>query len=105
MHSLLLGGPCAGLIVLAVAGCATSTLASPGASGTWSIQPTPNPTTYDPTDHSHYRGGSLVAVSCPSARTCVAVGNNELSTRALAEGWDGSRWSIQRTPNPGFGGL
>lgn len=105
VRSPLLVGPCAGLLLLGVAGCATSTLASSGAPGGWSIQSTPNPTAYDPTSGHRYPGGDLVGVSCPSAHVCVAVGNNVFSTGALAERWDGSRWSIQRTPNPRPGGL
>ncbi len=60
----------------------------------WSIQRTPNPK------------GSLQpllsGVSCVSARACTAVGSSETTTATvtLAERWNGTKWSIQRTPNP-----
>ena len=64
----------------------------------WSIQPIPNP--------SSPGGGILNWVACPSASACTAVGAsvdasanaNPLAT--LAERWNGTRWSIQPTPNP-----
>jgi hypothetical protein len=60
----------------------------------WSIQHTPSPT-----------GGSSIGflgVSCASARACSAVGdyNNGTDTVTLAERWNGTKWSIQHTPNP-----
>jgi hypothetical protein len=45
----------------------------------------------------------LYGVSCTSARACTAVGNSDTApplTTSLAERWNGSRWTIQRTPNP-----
>lgn len=46
-------------------------------------------------------GYELLAVSCPSASDCTAVGS-DLPLRhrggALVEHWDGKRWSIQSTP-------
>jgi len=62
----------------------------------WSIQPAPNP--------SAPGGGILNWVACPSPSACEAVGaavdasGNPLAT--LAERWNGTRWSIQPTPNP-----
>jgi hypothetical protein len=61
----------------------------------WSIEPTPNPT------EATYSG--LNGVSCTSARACTTAGNFQNSAGkefTLAERWDGSRWSIQHTPNP-----
>jgi len=63
----------------------------------WSIQHTPNPA-----------GGSeihLLRVSCTSTTACTAVGfySNATTTVTLAERWNGSRWSIQHTPNPAGG--
>jgi hypothetical protein len=60
----------------------------------WSIQHTPNPT-----------GGlgiSLRGVSCASASACTAVGDyfSGTATVTLAERWNGTKWSIQHTPNP-----
>ena len=53
------------------------------------------------------RGGELSGVSCWSAAGCVAVGysvrNPEaapLILSALVEYWNGTRWSIERTPGP-----
>lgn len=61
----------------------------------WAIQSTPNPV-----------GGTdsgLSSVSCPSSTACVAVGYSYKagSQVTLAERWNGRRWSIQGTPNPG----
>lgn len=47
--------------------------------------------------------GYLDAVSCASARVCVAVGGYENRTRvfvALTERWNGKGWSLQDAPNP-----
>jgi hypothetical protein len=67
-------------------------LAYSTASG-WSLQATPRP-----------GGGlSLYAVSCVSPRACIAVGERNEGPQTgttLAERWDGTRWSIQRTPSP-----
>jgi len=60
----------------------------------WSMQtiPTPSGATYS----------YLYGVSCTAAIACEAVGINDTSsgTVASAEGWNGSAWSIQTTPNP-----
>ena len=62
----------------------------------WRIQPTPTPAAPG--------GGILIGVACPSPSACTAVGasvdatGNALAT--LAERWNGTRWSIQPTPNP-----
>lgn len=53
----------------------------------------------------------LAAVSCPTARACIAVGTANVRGGVgctsgyckfvpMAEGWNGSRWTIQRTPGP-----
>lgn len=58
----------------------------------WAITPTENPTA---------TGGLLAAVSCPSATNCTAVGQFTDASGAqiaLAEGWNGSSWSIESTP-------
>jgi hypothetical protein len=66
--------------------------AGAGASA-WALQPTPNP---------RIKEGTLAAVSCASPSACTAVGSYRsvpgLST--LAERWNGTAWSIERTPNP-----
>jgi hypothetical protein len=45
----------------------------------------------------------LYGVSCTSAASCTAVGNSDTAppvTTSLAERWNGTRWTIQHTPNP-----
>lgn len=47
--------------------------------------------------------GFLSAVSCASARSCVAVGffvNRVGAGKPLAERWNGTRWSIEPVPSP-----
>jgi hypothetical protein len=78
----------------------TGTLAE-GWNGTkWSIQSTPSP-----------KGRTvLLGVACVSARACTAVGQSDLSLPddrgfTLAERWNGTKWSIQSTPDPRGGGF
>jgi hypothetical protein len=45
----------------------------------------------------------LAGVSCGSPRTCTAVGfyrNSPGTTMTLAEAWNGTAWTVQRTPDP-----
>ena len=62
---------------------------------TWVVQRTPNPA-----------GGvcsELDGVSCVSLSSCTAVGfstNRTGGEATLAERWNGSNWSIERTPTP-----
>src|ERR1022692_4139833 len=62
----------------------------------WTIQSVPRPA------GQFY--ASLYGVSCASLTACIAVGqanNGDGSTQALlAEKWNGSTWTIQRTPAP-----
>ena len=64
----------------------------------WRIQPVPAPSS---------PGGFLSGVACTSPFVCTAVGartdasGNPIGT--LAERWNGTRWRIQRTPNPAAG--
>ena len=49
-------------------------------------------------------GNSFDAVSCASTSACTAVGsylNGLGAQRTLAESWDGTRWSLLRSPNRG----
>jgi hypothetical protein len=60
----------------------------------WSMQRTPIPT-----------GATLSflsGVSCTSATACMAVGsfNTTSTSLTLAEVWNGTSWTIERTPNP-----
>ena len=78
-----------------VTGNTQATLAERWNGTTWSIQPTPNAG----------RGSGLDGVSCTSGSACTAVGGNgpggvALAGATLAERWNGTRWSIQHTPNP-----
>jgi hypothetical protein len=68
---------------------------------TWSIVPSPTPGA-DPLPAS-----SLNRVSCISTSSCIAVGDNigssgkGLDSSTLIESWDGSTWSVVRSPNRG----
>src|SRR5262249_47097327 len=59
---------------------------------TWSIQQVPSPTALN---------GFLSAVSCSSATACMAVGSSYAG--ALAERWDGERWTLTNTPRTPLG--
>ena len=79
-------------------GVPTGTLAELWDGATWSIVPTLNP------DGSPDSG--LIAVSCASRSSCLAVGGAGDSvgnpTGTLVERWDGTSWTIVQTPsNPG----
>jgi hypothetical protein len=99
-QSVLLGVSCpAGRACTAVgqaagASGASKTLAEAWNGATWSIQPTPN--------KPGAELNSLAGVSCATAEACTAVGNDSpgfSSTVTLAEAWNGSKWSIQPTPD------
>ena len=65
----------------------------------WSILHTPKP----PLAVGYPTGSELTGVSCASSTACIAIG--DYADRSgqfveLVERWDGTRWSIQRTPNP-----
>ncbi len=89
-------------------GGAERTLAERWNGANWSIQ-----RTRDPAGATSSR---LVGVSCASSRSCIAVGfwyyeRLPSSEVMLAERWNGTSWSVQRTPNPAgatfgqFGGV
>lgn len=72
-----------------------STLAESWNGSTWSIKHTPN--------LPGKPGNTLNAVSCRSARQCLAVGDYTTSTDhtgPLAEAWNGQAWSVEKTPAP-----
>jgi len=73
----------------------TVTLAETWNGTSWAIAPTPNP----PATQSSI----LNAVSCTSAASCTAVGQNQFTnlglTRTLAEVWNGKTWSLRSTPS------
>jgi len=71
-----------------------ATLAERRDGNTWTTEPTPNP--------AGARVSALQGVSCTSS-ACVAVGYSIDGSGAqvtLAERWEGTRWTIQPTPNP-----
>jgi hypothetical protein len=60
----------------------------------WAIQTSPNP--------KHTQGAILNGVSCPTGKACIAVGRNDRPNglrASLAIRWNGSKWSLQTTPN------
>ncbi len=76
----------------ALALCAVPAVAD--GSSEWVSEPVPSPAALY---------SALEGVSCPSASSCTAVGfftTIDGTTMTLAERFDGTRWSIQRTPNP-----
>jgi hypothetical protein len=83
------------VVSAAVVSCVVLSVAAPASASTpaWRVQFTPKPP-----DTSTF----LLGVSCPARGDCTAVGfavsGGNPST--LAEHWDGTRWTIQTTPNP-----
>jgi hypothetical protein len=78
------------------AGAQTFGLAERWNGSAWSIQASSPP--------SGATNAFLSAISCPATTACVAVGHFFTSTNmqvTLAQGWDGSAWTVQSTPNPG----
>ncbi len=66
----------------------------------WTVQQTPRPT--DATNGN----GTLSGVSCVSPRACLTVGSYVIghnTDHTLAERWNGTRWTVQKTPNPAHG--
>jgi hypothetical protein len=76
-------------------GVGTGTLAERWDGKHWTIQTTPNP---PGAQFAQFSG-----VSCPSARTCIAVGyavNSGQEQVPLAERWDGTRWMLEAARKP-----
>ena len=75
----------------------SNTLVESWDGATWSIVPSPNPTSV-----SGSSGDSLAGVSCTSSVACVAVGADRtvLShfVQPLIESWDGTAWSVVPSP-------
>jgi hypothetical protein len=77
---------------------AATPLVELGSGDTWSVQSTP------PTDSTY---ADLLAVSCISGASCIAVGyegDPGAASTTLAEAWNGISWSIQTTPDPSGAG-
>jgi hypothetical protein len=47
-------------------------------------------------------GGQFLGVSCAAAKSCVAVGSDFTNSggAALAESWNGGKWTLSRPPEP-----
>ena len=72
------------------------TLAERWNGASWAIRLTPN--------RAGASSNELQSVSCATADTCTAVGDvvgKSVGQAALAEGWNGTSWSIQPTPAAG----
>jgi hypothetical protein len=68
--------------------------AEAAAASSWSVEALPAPAVV--------HDGELSGVSCPSRTFCFAVGSytdSSGNTGALVERWNGSRWTVQPTPN------
>jgi hypothetical protein len=80
----------------AVGGTATKLLAERLNGTSWTIQATPTPKSTQQGQGAFFNG-----VSCPSSSACtaVALGLPSSGPFVLAERWNGTRWSIQPTPN------
>jgi hypothetical protein len=61
----------------------------------WRLQNVPSPP-------AATGGGDLVSVSCTSASICRAAGSYSTTDvqATLAESWNGSSWTVQKTVNP-----
>ncbi|MBO0823179.1 MAG: hypothetical protein J2P27_04885 [Actinobacteria bacterium] len=74
------------------------TLAERWDGASWQKQNAPNPAE----DTNSTVAPNLTGVSCPVSGSCEAVGSYQLggSQVSLAEGWDGSSWTLQSVPFP-----
>ena len=74
-----------------------ATLAEQWNGEAWKVQPTPNP--------RGSGGAGLGSVACTSPASCMAVGaaidQTGESSFNVAEAWNGTSWSLLRTPSPG----
>lgn len=84
------------LMLLVGAGVVVAVGAQSAAAADWSIQPVALPQRPASTE--------LTGVSCPSTNDCVAVGAAQVNATGnfipLVEHWNGTSWSIERTPIP-----
>ena len=61
----------------------------------WQVQETPGP--------EGSKKAELLGVSCAAATVCTSVGvftNSAGTNLSLAEKWDGTKWTLQSSPNP-----
>ncbi|HET7048946.1 MAG TPA: hypothetical protein VFI54_11830 [Solirubrobacteraceae bacterium] len=47
---------------------------------------------------AHFAGDDFTSVSCTAPRACTAVGDASGGAQTLTAAWDGSRWSVQPSP-------
>ena len=88
-------GPCSAVGGYVDSSGAQESLAEEWNGTAWSLEATPNP--------SGAEESVLAAVACTSNGTCTAVGgfiDSSGPELTLAEGWNGSSWSVQTTPDP-----
>ena len=81
---------CAAVGENSIANQVNDTLAMIWNGKTWTIEPTPTPSS---------GGGGLYGVTCSSASTCMGVGvsfGSKGPTALLVESWDGETWSTQK---------
>ena len=81
---------CAAVGENSIANQVNDTLAMIWNGKTWTIEPTPTPSS---------GGGGLYGVTCSSTSTCMGVGvsfGSEGPTALLVESWDGETWSTQK---------
>lgn len=98
-------------LCVAVGSTPGRTLVEKWSGGKWTIEASPTPPGV--LTHCGYTIGciALNAVSCATTSSCIAVGHfatahNIETLGTLVEGWDGSTWTIQATPDVGsFGYL
>ncbi len=76
-------------------GSVSVTLAQAWNGSSWSVVSTPNP--------AGAKGSYLDGITCVSSDQCIAVGyyfNPDLIRMTLIESWNGSDWTVVRSPNP-----
>jgi hypothetical protein len=79
-------------------GSAGTYVLAEGTGGRWSAESSPNPGDAPASETSP----RLESVSCSTARRCQAVGsfiNSQSDPVTFAEGWDGTAWSLEPTPD------
>ncbi len=90
---MLNGVSCGGAGACISVGSFAGTLAERWNGTAWSLTSTPN--------MPGVLNSDLVSVACSTSDSCMAVGNQETSAggqTSLAETWNGTSWSIQKTP-------
>jgi hypothetical protein len=93
--ALIALAPSSGAAALAVHGGPAVSRTAAAQALTWSVVPSPNREI-----NGHIHVNVLSGISCPSAESCVAVGDAAAGGhKTLAETWNGTAWSIVPSPN------